>query len=238
MRKQRESGELDQCDSTGERTNGAILVFLPGKGEIDALARALADDSMVGDGKLCNILKLHSTAPPAQQRFVFQRAKRGTVKIILSTNVAETSVTISDASSVIDTGRVKESRFNSSTRIKELVTVWTSRASATQRAGRAGRISAGVCWKLYTEQFCNEHMPMRTSPEIVRTPLDELVLQCCLLEENMPRRPGESGTRPIKFLRQAPEPPPTKTSIQGRFLFLPTSVDESTPVLMGGDHSW
>jgi len=211
VRKQKASGELSQSDSAGKRTNGAILVFLPGKGEIEALARVLSDDSMVGDGKSCNILKLHSTVPPAQQRFVFQRAKEGTVKIVLTTNVAETSVTVPDASSIIDTGRVKESRFNSSTRIKELVTVWTSRASATQRAGRAGRTGPGVCWKLYTEQFCHEHMPMRTSPEIVRTPLDELVLQCCLLEENMPRRPGESGTRPIKFLRQAPEPPPTKS---------------------------
>ena len=211
VRKQKETGELNQSDSSGKRENGAILVFLPGKGEIDALARVLADDSVLCDGKLCSILKLHSTVPPAQQRFVFQRAKTGTVKIVLSTNVAETSVTIPDASSVIDTGRVKESRFNSSTRIKELVTVWTSRASATQRAGRAGRTGPGVCWKLYTEQFCNEHLPVRTSPEIVRTPLDELVLQCCLLEENMPRRPGESGTRPIKFLRQAPEPPPTKS---------------------------
>lgn len=211
VRKQKETGELNQSDSSGKRDNGAILVFLPGKGEIDALARVLADDSILGDGKLCNILKLHSTVPPAQQRFVFQRAKAGTVKVVLSTNVAETSVTIPDASSIIDTGRVKESRFNSSTRIKELVTVWTSRASATQRGGRAGRTGPGMCWKLYTEQFCNEHLPMRTSPEIVRTPLDELVLQCCLLEENMPRRPGKTGTRPIKFLRQAPEPPPTKS---------------------------
>jgi len=213
VRKQKESNELNQSDVAGKRDSGAILVFLPGKGEIDALSRVLADDSFVGNGALCNVLKLHSTVPPAQQRFVFQRAKAGTVKIVLSTNVAETSVTIPDASSVIDTGRVKESRYNSSTRIKELVTVWTSRASATQRAGRAGRTGPGVCWKLYTEQFCNEHLPMRTSPEIVRTPLDELVLQCCLLEENMPRRPGETGTRPIRFLRQAPEPPPTQSLI-------------------------
>jgi len=218
VKKEREDGKLRVCKSEELRTDGAILVFLPGKGEIEALAKVLRDDPVVGNSNLCNVLKLHSTVSQAQQRYVFQRAKVGTVKIVLSTNVSETSVTIPDVSSVIDTGRVKESRFNPETRIKELVTVWTSRASATQRQGRAGRTGPGMCWKLYTEQFCNDQLPMRTPPEIFRTPLDELVLQCCLLEENAKVRDQStssrtilSGTMPIKFLRQAPEPPPTKS---------------------------
>lgn len=120
-----------------------------------------------------------------------------------------------DVSNVIDTGRVKESRFNPSTRIKELVTVWTSRASAKQRAGRAGRTSAGVCWKLFSEKFAEEYMPDQTSPEIVRTPLDELVLQVCLLyEQRRDEQANETlakfpiGACPMRFLANTPEPPP------------------------------
>ena len=125
---------------------------------------------------------------------------------------------LADVSHVIDTGRVKESRFNPSTRIKELVTVWTSRASAKQRAGRAGRTSAGVCWKLYSEKFSTDILPAQTSPEIVRTPLDELVMQVCLLYEQ--RRDEQSketltkfplGACPLRFLANTPEPPPVES---------------------------
>jgi hypothetical protein len=127
-----------------------------------------------------------------------------------------------DVSHVIDTGRVKESRFNASTRIKELVTVWTSKASAKQRAGRAGRTTAGVCWRLYSEEFSEEWMPPHTCPEILRTPLDELVLQVCLLYEHRRDEQRSSirsqvqlshGVCPIRFLNRTPEPPPEKSIV-------------------------
>lgn len=124
-----------------------------------------------------------------------------------------------DVSHVIDAGRVKESRFNPSTRIKELVTVWTSQASTKQRAGRAGRTCAGFCWRLFSDKFATTYTPEQTSPEIVRTPLDELVLQVCLLYEQ--RRDEQNtkesitrfpvGASPIKFLNNTPEPPPEKS---------------------------
>lgn len=233
----------------GVRTEGAVLVFLPGRGEIEALARVLYDDPTLGTKDFCNILKLHSAIPRGSQQIVFEPAPVGTMKIVLATNIAETSITIQgkkddrfemvkgfacsstmsdnkyyrcfskDVSHVIDTGRVKESRFNASTRIKELVTVWTSRASAKQRAGRAGRTSAGVCWKLYSERFAMEYMPEHTTPEIVRTPLDELIMQVCLLYEQ--RRDEQAnkeslskfpkGACPIRFLKNTPEPPPEKS---------------------------
>ena len=181
VRKQRTEGHLDaSARSRAPRKDGAVLVFCPGKGEISALSRVLLEHPVVGDRSVCNVLKLHSTVSSADQRLVFRQASAGIVKIVLATNVAETSITISDVSSVIDTGRVKESRFNASSRIRELVTVWTSKASATQRAGRSGRTGPGVCWRLYSKEFFNDKMPARTSPEIMRTPLDELVLQCCL----------------------------------------------------------
>ena len=74
--------------------NSAILIFLPGKGEIDALAKVLYDDPTVGDRGLCNVLKLHSGVPKDSQQIVFKRAKPGITKVVLSTNIAETSVTI------------------------------------------------------------------------------------------------------------------------------------------------
>ena len=182
---------------------GAILVFLPGKGEIQSLSKILREDSSLGDKKKCSILQLHSSLSSSDQWLAFQPVKFGTVKIILATNVAETSITIPDVSIVIDTGRVKESRFNSDTRVRELVTVWTSQASAKQRVGRAGRTGPGVCYKLYSEEFSQSMMLLQTPPEIVRTPLEELVLQVCLLKEHE----SNKGTSPMKFLSMAPEPP-------------------------------
>lgn len=140
VEQQQAEGLLDGDDTSSNakyRSTGAILVFLPGLGEIESLARCLYDKAtIVGNRAICNILKLHSTIPKSDQGRVFEPAAKGTVKIILSTNVAETSLTISDVSYVIDTCRVKESRYQSSSRIKELVTVWASHAAMKQRAGR------------------------------------------------------------------------------------------------------
>ena len=193
----------DTKNHNDNKEKGAILIFLPGKGEIEALSRTMYNAPQLGNKTKCSILQLHSNLSPSEQYRAFLPVKHGIVKVILSTNVAETSVTIADVSNVIDTGRVKEMRFNSSTRIKELVTVWTSLASTKQRAGRAGRTSQGTCYKLYREAFAEEKLPAHTSPEILRTPLEELVLQVCLLEEQR----THTGASPMKFLANAPQPP-------------------------------
>ncbi|KAG7355003.1 ATP-dependent helicase HrpA [Nitzschia inconspicua] len=239
VKKQQSDGELtlsasSSKEATKYRQNGGILVFLPGKAEIEALSKRLFEDrELTGDRNFCQVLKLYSSMPRGQQERVFRPAMSGTVKIVLATNVAETSVTIPDVSHVIDTGRVKESRFNASTRIKELVTVWTSQASAKQRSGRAGRTSAGTCWRLYSEDFFNNEMTVETAPEMVRTPLDELILQICLLYENRrdehlaktmvnhggsgsnPEHVFAPGVRPIQFLSKTPSPPPIESLIEG-----------------------
>jgi hypothetical protein len=135
----------------------------------------------------------------------------------------QTSVTIPDITHVIDTCRVKESRYNSSTRIKELVTVWSSQASLKQRAGRAGRTNTGTCWRLCYEEYANKHLLSQTVPEMARMPLDELILQIGLLfehrrDEFMSRgakfddQEGKKpqyapGFRPHKFLSMTPTPP-------------------------------
>ena len=189
------------------KTSGAIMVFLPGKFEIESLARNLYKDPFLGDNKKCTILHLHSSLTPSEQWKAFQSVKRGMLKIVLTTNVAETSITIPDISVVIDSGRVKESRFNPTTRIKELVTVWTSQASMKQRSGRAGRTGPGICYKLYTEEFALQSTPLQTSPEIVRTPLEEIILQVCLLDEQR-SLVDRKGTSPFNFFSQAPTKPP------------------------------
>ena len=198
----------------------AVLIFLPGRAEIESLARTLGkvDGSEPG---LLDIHMLHSSVSQAAQKAAFQPARGGKVKVVLATNVAETSITIPDVCIVIDTGRVKESRFNSEARIKELVTVWTSQASVAQRAGRAGRTRQGSCYCLYTKTFAQKHMLERTTPEILRTPLDELILQCCLLHENRMDRADEKsnasstrvGLAPVNLLSKTPDPPPEESVI-------------------------
>jgi ATP-dependent RNA helicase DHX57 len=196
------------------QSSEAILVFLPGRAEIESLARSLrrVDDK---ENAILDIHLLYSSVSQTRQLKAFQPPEQGKTKVVLATNLAETSITIPDISIVIDTGRIKECRFNAEKRMKELVTVWTSRASTLQRAGRAGRTKPGVCYCLYTETFANTHMLQQTIPEILRIPLDELILQSCLLGENIldsralkqgkPRL--QEGTAPIEFLQKTPEPP-------------------------------
>lgn len=225
---QQQTDGMIQLSSNGKRREtGAILVFLPGLSEIESLARCLYDKATIaGDASLCKIMKLHSSIPKSEQERVFQPALNGTVKIVLATNIAETSVTIPDISHVIDTCLVKENRYNPNSRINELVTVWTSRASLKQREGRAGRTSEGVCWRLCSEDFARRHLLAQTAPEIVRTPLDELILQICLLYErrrddaNKSNVEGDDntqfgiGVKPINFLSATPTPPPDHSLTQ------------------------
>ncbi|KAK1733976.1 ATP-dependent RNA helicase [Skeletonema marinoi] len=229
VEKQQNEGQLNDSSDTEYRKTGAILVFLPGLGEIESLARCLYDKGTIaGNRAVCNILELHSTIPKSDQGRVFEPAVKGTVKIILSTNIAETSLTIEDVSYVIDTCRVKESRYQSSSRIKELVTVWTSHAAMKQRTGRAGRTSNGTCYRLCLEEFARDNLLPQTSPEMVRTPLDELILQVCLLYEQrrdevnarLKSSGGENksafppGANPLKFLSMTPTPPQEQSLVQ------------------------
>ena len=213
IRQEQERGVMEQ---DGYRTNGAILIFLPGKAEIEALFRVLRNGENISRCNCTiNVHRLHSGVNRHAQKAVFAPVAARHIKIVLSTNVAETSITIPDASYIVDAGRVKESRYNSSSRLKELVTVWTSQASANQRAGRAGRTCPGVCYRLYSKSFFDEQLLEQGTPEMMRTPLDELVLQVCLLYEQ--RRKSNSmgidGVIPSKFLNEVPEPP-SPTSIE------------------------
>ncbi|KAL9610490.1 MAG: hypothetical protein Q9167_004799 [Letrouitia subvulpina] len=149
--------------------DGGILIFLPGILEI---TRAL--DALKG---MPNVyaLPLHASLLPGDQRRVFQPAPKGRRKVIAATNVAETSITIEDIVVVIDTGRVKETCFDSQNNMVKLEEVWASRAACKQRRGRAGRVQSGKCFKLYT-QNAEAKMAERPEPEIRRVPLEQLCL--------------------------------------------------------------
>lgn len=149
-------------------TTGDILVFLPGMGEIRAVERLLAPPQGVV------LYRLHGSLALEQQQMVM--APSGARKVILSSAIAESSLTIDSVRVVIDSGFARTSRLDAGTGLERLVTVRLSRASAIQRAGRAGRTAPGICYRLYSEHTFQGLTP-QNSPEILRGDLSRLVLE-------------------------------------------------------------
>ena len=161
--------------STAKEPTGAILIFAPGGEEINRICRLLQNVSL-SDGQKLQVLPLHGALPPSQQAKVFKRPPSGYKKVVVSTNVAETSITIDDVTVVIDTGRVKEMGFDPQRGIARLQEGWVSHASAQQRRGRAGRVQPGTCWRLYSHTTWDKAMATDTAPEVERVPLQGLIL--------------------------------------------------------------
>ncbi|XP_071696376.1 DExH-box ATP-dependent RNA helicase DExH6-like [Rutidosis leptorrhynchoides] len=164
-----------------ESEEGAILVFLAGWDDINKARDRLSKSSLFKDSYKFLILPLHSMVPSIEQKKVFQRPPKGCRKIILSTNIAETAVTIDDVVFVIDSGRMKEKSYDPYNKVSTLQSSWISKASAKQREGRAGRCQAGVCYHLYSKLRAVS-LPEFQVPEIKRTPIEELCLQVKLLD--------------------------------------------------------
>lgn len=156
-------------DSQLQDQPGGILIFLPGTLEID---RCLAAVRKIPSA---HPLPLHASLLPAEQRRVFLAPPQGKRKVIAATNVAETSITIEDIVAVIDTGRVKETSYDPKDNMVRLQEVWASQAACKQRRGRAGRVRAGTCYKLYTRK-AEANMAPRPDAEIRRVPLEQLCL--------------------------------------------------------------
>ena len=149
---------------------GDILVFMPGKGEIQAALGALAAARL---GERVSLIPLHGELGPDDQDRAFQPSPLR--KIVVSTNVAETSVTIDGIRHVVDGGLARMARYDAERGIQTLMVEEISRASADQRAGRAGRTAPGTCWRLWTESG-HRNRPARNTPEIQRADLAEVVL--------------------------------------------------------------
>jgi ATP-dependent helicase HrpB len=158
-------------------TDGHVLVFLPGVGEIIRCQQELAQPL---ERQGIAVLPLYGDLPPDQQDRVL--ADIGRRKVILATNVAETSLTIPGVTAVIDSGLARQSLVSHATGLPRLELVPISKASADQRAGRAGRTAPGICWRLWDEST-HQHRPAADLPEAVRGDLAGPLLQLLALGE-------------------------------------------------------
>ncbi|KAA1193258.1 ATP-dependent RNA helicase HrpA [Pseudohalioglobus sediminis] len=153
---------------------GDVLVFLPGERDIREVAKQLRQDTEL------DILPLYARLSQAEQNRVFDLSKRRGLRVVLATNVAETSITVPGIRYVIDPGEARISRYSYRTKVQRLPIEPISQASANQRQGRCGRVESGVCLRLYSEQDF-QGRPEFTDPEILRTNLASVVLQMLTL---------------------------------------------------------
>lgn len=179
------------------RIEGAVLIFMPGMAEIVRTMDQLQSNTRLQ--QRCIFYNLHSSLGSSSQQGVFARPPRGKRKVVIGTNIMETSITIDDAVYVIDCGKLKENRYNSRKCMSELVTVSTSKANCRQRQGRAGRVREGFCFRLFTSVQYDE-MQDHQLCEMHRVSLDSLVLQIYSL--NL----GDE----VEYLRKALSPPEEK----------------------------
>ena len=199
---------LSQIETDSDRS-GSILCFLPGMDEIKQCMKYIEENCSRDLRNKIQILPLHSTIPQDDQQKVFLPAKPGTIKLILSTNIAESSVTIDDVLAVVDSGLVREMNFDAQTAMNAMETNPTSKASATQRLGRAGRVAPGKCYRLYTRSNLSL-MDDRPTPEIQRTALEATCLQTCSMINSSSDDDSDDNTDITgveDFLSRAMDPP-------------------------------
>uniref|UniRef100_A0A7N8XEC0 RNA helicase n=1 Tax=Mastacembelus armatus TaxID=205130 RepID=A0A7N8XEC0_9TELE len=157
---------------------GDILVFLTGQEEIEACCEMLQERCRRLGSKIAElvVLPIYANLPSDMQAKIFSPTPPGARKVVVATNIAETSLTIDGIIYVIDPGFCKQKSYNARTGMESLIVTPCSRASANQRAGRAGRVAAGKCFRLYTAWAFKHEMEETTVPEIQRTNLGNVVL--------------------------------------------------------------
>lgn len=172
--------QIHMCEKEGD-----VLLFLTGEQEIEDAVRRLQEESNKLKDEYGELMcvPLYSSLPPAQQQRIFDRAPPSRQpggppgrKIVVSTNIAETSLTIDGIVYVIDPGFSKQKVYNPRIRVESLLVTPISRASASQRAGRAGRTRPGKAFRLYTESAFKKELQEQTYPEILRSNLSNVVL--------------------------------------------------------------
>lgn len=207
-----------------QNIEGSILIFLPGIAEIQKLYSQLQSHPKFSNSRKFIILPLHSILSTNNQRLVFEVPPKGVRKIVLATNIAETGITIPDAVFVIDTGRVKEMRYDDSKNMNCLEEIFISKANALQRRGRAGRVREGFCFHLFSQSRFLSGLVPYPQPELTRVSLDELCLHIKALDIGSP----------AEILGQALDPP-SLSSIESalqklRFVRALDALDNITPL--------
>jgi ATP-dependent helicase HrpB len=194
------------------RDSGDVLVFLPGVGEIRGVAAALADIAAA------EVLPLHGSLPPAEQDRALRPGR--TRRVVLATDLAESSVTVDGVGVVIDSGYARRPAYDPASGLTRLRTVEASRASADQRAGRAGRTAAGVVYRLWSEEL---HRARRAwpDPEIVTVDLASLALELAV------------WGAPAGALRWLTPPPAAALSTANQLLEELGALDQGRPTDLG-----
>ncbi|KAL3274035.1 hypothetical protein HHI36_015454 [Cryptolaemus montrouzieri] len=163
-----------------EKEQGAVLIFVPGFTDISDLHKTIESSGQFPRNKYL-VIPLHSQMPTVDQRQIFETPPPGVRKIVIATNIAETSITIDDVVFVIDCGRIKIKSYDIETNTETLETKWVSKANASQRKGRAGRVKPGVCFHLMSRvryQTLESYM----LPEILRVRLENVILTAKILQ--------------------------------------------------------
>ena len=166
--------ELFDDDNSG----GDILVFLTGQEEIELAKRMINNQIKKLRGKIpnCVVLPIYAALPSEEQAKIFMPVSKGERKIILATNIAETSITINGIGYVIDSGFCKQMCYDPRTGLETLAVTPISKANANQRAGRAGRVRPGKCFRLYTSSSFQNELEDNNVPEIQRNNLISMIL--------------------------------------------------------------
>ncbi|XP_070105457.1 ATP-dependent RNA helicase TDRD9 isoform X5 [Equus caballus] len=179
----KESGKKTWSGAQFVSERSSVLVFLPGLGEINYMHELLTN--MVH--KRLQVYPLHSSVTLEEQNNVFLSPVPGYRKIILSTNIAESSVTVPDVKYVIDFCLTRTLVCDEDTNYQSLRLSWASKTSCNQRKGRAGRVSKGYCYRLIHKDFWDNSIPDHVVPEMLRCPLGSTILKVKLLDMGEPR---------------------------------------------------
>ncbi|KAJ8613421.1 hypothetical protein CTAYLR_002286 [Chrysophaeum taylorii] len=161
-----------------DTTQKAVLCFLPGWTEIERVAELLQDHLHE-----CFVYRLHSSVSLAKQQKALEPVRSDKMKVVLATDIAETSLTVPDITLVVDSGLCKTMRYSPTSRVSTLRVETASKAAAKQRLGRVGRVGPGECWRLYSEAQYAEMMPDHVTPELGRTNLESHVLRAATLSQ-------------------------------------------------------
>eukprot|EP00930_Biecheleria_cincta_P033199 TRINITY_DN22997_c0_g1_i1.p1 TRINITY_DN22997_c0_g1~~TRINITY_DN22997_c0_g1_i1.p1 ORF type:complete len:1174 (+),score=255.17 TRINITY_DN22997_c0_g1_i1:48-3569(+) len=157
------------ADGTVSHTSGSVLIFMPTWGMMSLLARLIQAEPALSQA--CKVIMLHSQVPKDEQMEAFKPPPPGLAKVIIATNLAESSVTIDDVTCVIDSCKVKLTFFSETTRLSYNDVVWTGRQNLEQRKGRAGRTRPGICFRLCSRRRFMEGLEDEVPAELTRMPL-------------------------------------------------------------------